>query len=134
LCTKTILGHNSAREGNALKFNIAAANGSVKAQRTKKQKKFILELVCNPLKRNWLVISVNLAETPPCPGSLRTRGWDISFKLSCGFHDPPLRTGKKQDWKFSKARRRHGVLRAPTHRTKTTTSDGWGTVSFPDPA
>src|ERR1700679_218031 len=29
----------------------------------------------------------------------------------------------------TKQRHRHGVLRTPTHRTKTRTSDGWGTVS-----
>src|ERR1035441_2027432 len=38
---------------------------------------------------------------------------------------------KKQGRKLNKTRRRHGVLRTPTHRTKTKTSDGWGTVSSP---
>jgi hypothetical protein len=36
---------------------------------------------------------------------------------------------EKQAYKFDKTRRRHRVLRTPTHRTKTKTSDGWGTVS-----
>jgi hypothetical protein len=40
-------------------------------------------------------------------------------------------TNKKQEWKFNETERRHGVLRTPTHRTKTKTSDGWGTVSSP---
>lgn len=35
----------------------------------------------------------------------------------------------KQKSKLNKTRYRHGVLRTPTHRTKTKTSDGWGTVS-----
>ena len=36
---------------------------------------------------------------------------------------------KKQECKFNKIEHRPGVLRTPTHRTKTKASDGWGTVS-----
>jgi hypothetical protein len=38
---------------------------------------------------------------------------------------------KKQGCTFSRKGLRHPVLRTPTHRTKTKTSDGWGTVSSP---
>ena len=37
-------------------------------------------------------------------------------------------TDKKQKYKLNKTKG-HGSLRTPTHRTKTKTSDGWGTVS-----
>ena len=37
---------------------------------------------------------------------------------------------KKQQCKFNQPRYRDRVLRTPTHRTKTKTSDRWGTVAF----
>ncbi len=91
LCTRLILGQNSPERWNAPKLNIAAANHFVTAPSAKYQKKFGQKLNCNPLKRKQLVISPNLAKTSSAPECLRTRGWDICFKLSCGFHNPPLR-------------------------------------------
>jgi probable rRNA maturation factor len=49
---------------------------------------------------------------------------------SCPFKAESRICNKKQDCRFNKTRRRHGVLRTPTHRTKTKKSDGWGTVSL----
>jgi hypothetical protein len=37
---------------------------------------------------------------------------------------------KERKFRFNRIKRCHEVLRTPTHRTKTKTSDGWGTVSF----
>jgi len=46
----------------------------------------------------------------------------VGADLDEGLH-PALK--KKQECKFSKTRYGDGVLRTPTHRTKTKTSDGW---------
>jgi hypothetical protein len=43
----------------------------------------------------------------------------------------PSGANEKQAYKVNKTGRRPRVLRTPTHRTKTKTSDGWGTVSSP---
>jgi hypothetical protein len=53
-----------------------------------------------------------------------------SASLALGYsHAVPPGSEKKQSCKFNGIRPRNGVLRTPTHRTRTGTSDGWGTDS-----
>lgn len=62
-------------------------------------------------------ISKRIYERSQCPISKRS-----AQSLACA--------RKKQACKFSKSCRRQIALQTPTHRTKTKTSDGWGTISL----
>jgi len=56
-----------------------------------------------------------------CKARLKLLAWSARLK-SC--------PKKKREPEFNGQGLQHGILRPPTHRTKTETSDGWGTVSF----